>query len=147
MYICNLKYHVCFLGSNLGRNMIVFWEMVWKAVWTLILTMTWMAFVVWFQILTVAVLLVKTSSLLKHKMVWRVPFLVSVQVMEVKFAMTTKQKIVFACLQATHALNFLIAIHIVGLRQHMSSVEYRTIIWYRLMIPLFPLSMCGICLT
>jgi hypothetical protein len=40
-------------------------------------------------------------------------------------------------LQATHAHDFLLAID--GLSQHMSQVEYRTILKYRLMIHLFPI--------
>ena len=51
----------------------------------------------------------------------------------------TRQKTIFECLQAAHAHDFLLAIHIDGLDQHMSPVEYRTIPRYRLMIPLFPI--------
>lgn len=43
----------------------------------------------------------------------------------------------FGCLQATHAHNFLLTISIDGLGQHISSVEYYTILRYRLMILLF----------
>jgi len=64
----------------------------------------------------------------------------SVQDMEVKLDMTARQKRIFGCLQAAHAHDFLQAIPIDGLGQHMSSVEYRTILRYRLMIPLFPIS-------
>jgi hypothetical protein len=53
--------------------------------------------------------------------------------------MTTRQKAIFGCLQAEHAQDFLLAIPIDGLGQHMSRVEYRTILRYRLMIPLFPI--------
>ena len=60
-----------------------------------------------------------------------------VQDMEVKFDMTTRQKTVLGCLQAAHARDFLLAIPIDGLGQHMSPLEYRTIFRYRLMIPLF----------
>jgi hypothetical protein len=49
----------------------------------------------------------------------------SVQDMEVKFDMTTRQKAIFGCLQAAHAPNFLLAIPIDGLGQHMSPMEYR----------------------
>jgi hypothetical protein len=69
-----------------------------------------------------------------------------VQGLEVKFDVTTRQKIVFGCLQATHAQDFLLAIPIDGLDQHMSPVEYRTILKYRLMIPLFPIDeVCPVC--
>ncbi|KAK2375034.1 hypothetical protein QL285_075955 [Trifolium repens] len=69
-----------------------------------------------------------------------------VQDMEVDFEMTTRQKAVFGCLKAAHAQDFLLAIHIDGLSQHMSSLEYRTILRYRLMIPLFPKDeVCLIC--
>ena len=63
----------------------------------------------------------------------------SVQDMEVKFDMTTRQKAIFGCLQAAHAHDFLLAIPIDGLDQHMSPVEYRTILKYRFIIPLFPI--------
>ena len=63
----------------------------------------------------------------------------SVQDIEVKFDMTTRQKAIFGCLQAAHAQDFLLVIPIDGLGQHMSQVEYRTIFRYRLMIPLFPI--------
>ncbi|PWA88499.1 hypothetical protein CTI12_AA120320 [Artemisia annua] len=48
------------------------------------------------------------------------------------------QNAVFDCLQALHAQEFLLAIPIDGLGQHMSPVEYHTILKYHLMIPLFP---------
>jgi len=48
--------------------------------------------------------------------------------MEVKLDMNTKQKAVFRCLQAAHAQDFLLAIPIDGLGQHMSPIEYCTII-------------------
>jgi len=70
----------------------------------------------------------------------------SVQDMEVKFDMTTRQKAIFGCLQAAHAQDFLLAILIDGLGQHMSPVEYRTILRYRLMIPLFSIDeVCPVC--
>jgi hypothetical protein len=46
-----------------------------------------------------------------------------VQDMEVKFDMTTRQKTVLGCLQIAHAQDFLLAIMIDELCQHMSSVE------------------------
>ncbi|GKB61912.1 hypothetical protein Tco_0918098, partial [Tanacetum coccineum] len=58
--------------------------------------------------------------------------------MKVHFDMTMRQKAVFECLRAPHAQDFLLAIPIDGLDQHMSPVEYRTILKYHLMIPLFP---------
>ena len=70
----------------------------------------------------------------------------SVQDMEVKFDMTTRQKTIFGCLQAPHAQGFLLAIPIDGLGQHMSPAEYRTILRYRLMIPLFSIDeVCPVC--
>ncbi|GKA00270.1 putative reverse transcriptase domain-containing protein [Tanacetum coccineum] len=57
--------------------------------------------------------------------------------MEVHFDMTLRQKVVFNCLRALHAQDFLLAISIDGLGQHMSPVEYCTILKYRLMILLF----------
>ncbi|GJT83755.1 hypothetical protein Tco_1058097 [Tanacetum coccineum] len=66
--------------------------------------------------------------------------------MEVRFDMTVRQKAVFECLRAPHAQDFLLAIPIDGLGQHMSPVEYRTILKYRLMIPLFPVdAICPVC--
>ncbi|GKC28411.1 hypothetical protein Tco_1035705, partial [Tanacetum coccineum] len=42
--------------------------------------------------------------------------------------------------------DFLLAIPIDGIGQHMSPVEYRTILKYRLMIPLFPVdAICPVC--
>nr|GEU48387.1 putative reverse transcriptase domain-containing protein [Tanacetum cinerariifolium]GEU48392.1 putative reverse transcriptase domain-containing protein [Tanacetum cinerariifolium] len=66
--------------------------------------------------------------------------------MEVHFDMTMRQKAVCKFLCAPHAYDFLLAIPIDGLCQHMSPVEYRTIIKYRLMIPLFPVDViCPVC--
>ncbi|GKC35025.1 hypothetical protein Tco_1047409 [Tanacetum coccineum] len=65
---------------------------------------------------------------------------------KVHFDMTVRQKAVFECLRAPHAQDFLLAIPIDGLGQHMSPVEYRTILKYRLMIPLFPDdAICPVC--
>ncbi|GKC29360.1 hypothetical protein Tco_1036654 [Tanacetum coccineum] len=66
--------------------------------------------------------------------------------MEVCFDMTVRQKAIFECLRAPHAQDFLLAITIDGLGQHISPVEYRTILKYRLMIPLFPIdAICPVC--
>ncbi|GJS71533.1 hypothetical protein Tco_0704374 [Tanacetum coccineum] len=66
--------------------------------------------------------------------------------MEAHFDMTVRQKAVFECLRASHALDFLLAIPIDGLGQQMSPVEYRTIPKYRLTIPLFSIdAICPIC--
>ncbi|KAL6521158.1 hypothetical protein OROGR_017727 [Orobanche gracilis] len=47
---------------------------------------------------------------------------------------------------APHAQDFFLPIPIDGLGQHMSPVEYRTILKYRLLIPLFPVDeLCPIC--
>nr|GFA66032.1 auxilin-like protein [Tanacetum cinerariifolium] len=65
---------------------------------------------------------------------------------EAHFDMTVRQKAIFECLHAPHAQDFLLAIHMDGLGQHMSPVEYRNILNYRLMIPLFPVdAICHIC--
>lgn len=61
----------------------------------------------------------------------------SVQNINVKFDMTTSWKAVFGCLQETHAQYFLLDIPIDGIGQHISLVEFYTILRYRLMIPLF----------
>jgi len=66
--------------------------------------------------------------------------------MELKFHMITRHKTVLGYLQPAHARDFLLAISIDGLGQLMSSVVYRTIIRYRLMIPLFPIDeACFVC--
>ncbi|GJR10423.1 RNA-directed DNA polymerase, eukaryota, reverse transcriptase zinc-binding domain protein [Tanacetum coccineum] len=66
--------------------------------------------------------------------------------MKVHFNMTMRQKAVFKCLRAPHAQDFLLAIPIDGLGQHMSPVKYRTILKYRLMIPLFSVdAICPVC--
>ncbi|KAK2358664.1 hypothetical protein QL285_095835 [Trifolium repens] len=58
----------------------------------------------------------------------------------------TRQKIFFGCLQAAHTQDFLLAIPTDGLSQHMSPIEYRTILKYRTMIPLFPVDeVCHVC--
>ena len=61
-----------------------------------------------------------------------------VQNIEVHFNMTVRQKAVFQSLRAPHAKDFLLPIHIDGLGQHMSHVEYCPTLKYRLMIPIFP---------
>jgi len=60
--------------------------------------------------------------------------------------MTTRQKTIFWCLQATHTMDFLLVILIDGLSQHMSSMKYRTILRYCLMILLFLIDeVCLVC--
>ncbi|GJR72939.1 putative reverse transcriptase domain-containing protein [Tanacetum coccineum] len=50
------------------------------------------------------------------------------------------------CLRAPRAQSFLTVIPIEGLGQHMLALEYRTILKYRLMIPLFPVDEpCPVC--
>ncbi|KAL7597205.1 hypothetical protein Lser_V15G29104 [Lactuca serriola] len=69
-----------------------------------------------------------------------------VQDMEVHFEMTIRQKAIFECLRAPNAHDFFMIIPIDGLGQHMSPVEYRVILKYRLMIPLFPADeTCHVC--
>jgi hypothetical protein len=57
--------------------------------------------------------------------------------MKVTFDMTTRQSASLRCLQTAHVHDFLLAIPIDGLGQHMSPVEYRNMLRYRLMISLF----------
>ncbi|GKD97734.1 camphene synthase [Tanacetum coccineum] len=74
------------------------------------------------------------------------PFREMMKDMEVHFDMTVRHKAVFECLRAPHAQDFLLAIPIYGFGQHMSPVEYRTILKYRLIIPLFPVdAICPVC--
>ncbi|GJY76888.1 hypothetical protein Tco_0482004 [Tanacetum coccineum] len=66
--------------------------------------------------------------------------------MEAHFDMTMRDKAVFECLSAPHAQDFLLAIPIDKLGQHMSPVQYHTILKYRLMIPHFSVAaICPIC--
>ncbi|GKB26446.1 hypothetical protein Tco_0865847 [Tanacetum coccineum] len=65
--------------------------------------------------------------------------------MEVHFDMTMRRKAVFECLRAPHAQDFLLTITIYKLDQHMSPLEYRTIIKYRLMIPFSVDVICPVC--
>lgn len=52
----------------------------------------------------------------------------------------------FECLKGAHAQDFLSALPIDGLGQHMSAIEYRAVLKYRLMIPMFPVDEpCPIC--
>nr|GEW76620.1 putative reverse transcriptase domain-containing protein [Tanacetum cinerariifolium] len=65
---------------------------------------------------------------------------------KVYFDMTMRQKPFFECLRAPHAQDFLLAIPIDGLGQHMLPVEYRIILKYRLMISLFSVdATCHVC--
>ena len=62
------------------------------------------------------------------------------------FDMAVRQKVIFECLRISHAQDFLLAIPINGLGQHMSPVEYRAIIKYRLMILIYPVDeICHVC--
>ncbi|GJW43692.1 hypothetical protein Tco_0072491 [Tanacetum coccineum] len=66
--------------------------------------------------------------------------------LSVSFDLSPRQKAVVECLRAPRAQNFLTVIPIEGLGQHMSALEYRTILKYRLMIPLFPVDEpCPVC--
>ncbi|XP_076928462.1 uncharacterized protein LOC143592430 [Bidens hawaiensis] len=62
-----------------------------------------------------------------------------VQSLESKFDLSSHQKAVFECLRAPRAQDFLTVIPIEGLGQHMLGLEYRAILKYRLMIPMFPI--------
>ncbi|GKC21173.1 hypothetical protein Tco_1023323 [Tanacetum coccineum] len=62
-----------------------------------------------------------------------------VKSLEVSFDLSPRQKAVVECLRAPRAQNFLTIIPIEGLGQHISALEYRTILKYRLMIPLHDL--------
>ncbi|KAK1411384.1 hypothetical protein QVD17_37932 [Tagetes erecta] len=66
--------------------------------------------------------------------------------MEERFNMTPRQRAVLACLKGAHAQDFLTVVPIEGLGQRMSAIEYKAILKYRLMIPLFPSDEpCPIC--
>ncbi|KAJ0534391.1 putative exostosin [Helianthus annuus] len=62
------------------------------------------------------------------------------------FDLSPRQKAVIECLKGPHAQDFLTVIPIEGLGQCMSAVEYRAILKYRLMIPMYPEDeTCPIC--
>nr|GEX82751.1 hypothetical protein [Tanacetum cinerariifolium] len=64
----------------------------------------------------------------------------------VSFDLSPSQKAVVECLRAPHARIFLTVIPIEGLGQHMSALEYRTILKYWLMIPMFSVDEpCPVC--
>lgn len=64
------------------------------------------------------------------------------------YKLSERHKAVFGCLQAAHAQDFLLAIPIEGLGQKMPPLEYRSILKYRLMIPIYPSdSRCPACIT
>ncbi|KAI3822031.1 hypothetical protein L1987_09612 [Smallanthus sonchifolius] len=69
-----------------------------------------------------------------------------VKTFEEKFALSPRQRAVLECLRAPHAQDFLSVVPIEGLGQCMSPVEYRAILKYRLMVPLFPVDdPCPVC--
>ncbi|KAF5787738.1 putative exostosin [Helianthus annuus] len=60
--------------------------------------------------------------------------------------LSSRQKAVWECLKGPHAQDFLTVIPIEGLGQCMSAIEYRAIVKYRLMIPMYPEDeTCPIC--
>ncbi|KAJ0778965.1 putative exostosin [Helianthus annuus] len=62
------------------------------------------------------------------------------------FDLSSRQKAVWECLKGPHAQDFLTVVPIEGLGQCMSAVEYRAILKYRLMIPMYPEDeTCPIC--
>ncbi|XP_022032741.1 uncharacterized protein LOC110933848 [Helianthus annuus] len=62
------------------------------------------------------------------------------------FDLSPRQKAVIECLKGPHAQDFLTVIPIEGLGQCMSAVEYRAILKYRLMIPMYlEDEICPIC--
>ncbi|KAL8253466.1 hypothetical protein R6Q59_037159 [Mikania micrantha] len=61
-----------------------------------------------------------------------------IQNLGVNFNLSPRQKAVLECLRALHAQDLQRVVPIDGLGQHMSTLEYRAILKYRLMIPLFP---------
>ena len=70
----------------------------------------------------------------------------TLQTLGEKFTMSSRQAAVLECLQGAHAQDFLNVLPIEGLGQHMSAIEYRAILKYRLMIPLFPVDEpCPMC--
>lgn len=133
-------------GPNLGYFRTIFYETVAYVVWIMIMVVLCLVFVIRFQALTSAVSLTRTPPPKAQHALASVFFSKIVKDMEIHFDMTIRQKAVFECLRAPHAQDFLLAIPIDGLGQHMSPVEYRSILKYRLMIPLFPVDeICPVC--
>ncbi|KAK2361294.1 hypothetical protein QL285_086459 [Trifolium repens] len=95
-----------------------------------------------------AIMLTRTPFPLKPNMhvLASVLFGKVVQDIEVDFNMTIRKKSIFGCLKAEHAQDFLPAIPIDGLGEHMSPVEHRTILRYRHIILLFSKDeVCDVC--
>ena len=66
--------------------------------------------------------------------------------LEREFELSARQKAVIGCVQSEHAKDFLLAIPMEGLGQRMTPVEYRAILRYRLMIPLYSDGeLCPVC--
>lgn len=104
-------------------------------IWTLISTKLWMVLVLQFQIFTLAVLLAKTSSLLKYNMFWRVHFFSkSIHEMDIKFDKNTWQKVVFIFLQVKHVIG--------GVPYYLEIPPYGSLIFYWWGLPFF----CKACL-
>ncbi|KAL8250908.1 hypothetical protein R6Q59_034601 [Mikania micrantha] len=112
-----------------------------------ILGVRWTVCTTRFPILILAGSLIRTPPLLKPKNVLASAlYSKTVQSLGEKFGLSTRQKAVLECLQTPNAQDFLTVIPIEGLGQHMSAVEYRAILKYPLMIPLFPVDEpCPIC--
>jgi hypothetical protein len=85
----------------------------------------------------------------KANMFWRVTFLVKLFRIwkSILTRLSGRKQFLSVCERLMLKISyFLLAIPIDGLGQHMSLVEYRTILRYRLMIPLFPIDeVCPVC--
>nr|GEU44031.1 auxilin-like protein [Tanacetum cinerariifolium] len=97
-------------------------------------------------ILILAVSLIRTPPPRAQNVLACALFSEIVKSLGASFDLSPRQKAVVECLRAPHAQNFLTVIPIEGLGQHMSALEYRTILKYRLMIPLFSVDEpCPVC--
>ena len=134
-------------GPNLGFFKTTSFESVVVRCLTLSIGVRWTLCIVLFLILILAVSTLKTPPPPKaQKILANALYGEIVKTVEEKFALSPRQRAVFECLRAPHAQDFLSVIPIEGLGQCMSAVEYRAILKYRLMVPLFPVDdPCPVC--
>ncbi|KAJ0755711.1 putative exostosin [Helianthus annuus] len=114
--------------------------------WTLITGVRWTIYIVLFPILISAISTLKTPPPLKPIILANALYGEIIKTVKEKFALSLRQRAVFECLRAPYAQDFMSVVPIKGLGQCMSAVEYRAILKYRLMVPLFSVDdPCPVC--
>ncbi|GKA89211.1 hypothetical protein Tco_0811023 [Tanacetum coccineum] len=136
-------------GPNLGSYKTTSYVTVAYVVWMMIMFLLWLVFegpILGATSFNFSGFTNKDIAPFKAQQI-RVSVLVNEMVkdMEVHFDMTMRRKAVFECLGAPHAQDFLLAITIDKLDQHISPLEYRTILKYRLMITFSVDVICLVC--